>query len=407
MLFLITLLSLSAQAEERAYCGPLNGPNDVIECVKSQAPVAQALAEERDAGFDESKAATRWLNPQLYNQTLLGKSQGNDQYDIQVAINQTFEFGPKRSYKYRLAESLQTKASAEYTIGLGEELIQTGKDLLRLSQLQIEIAAVQEAVGAFTRLIGQFSGRPRLSPEQSVTLSVYRLSKGDFKVRENQLLNEQDEIYHRFKSRLNLDKDVLDRVAVVKKVTFPAVNGEDFPENTSPEVRAVEAGVLEASAALSLARSDVFSEIQIGPMVQFQTDGPYRSQLLGFQVTMPLPFWNQNGYGIQAAAQRHKAAEKRAVVRKDAVREEWKHLIENYGRLRKLLEDIPEQREAEANHRQSDAHISRGLVNSALVVESHRSLIELQKSRHSAELEALASYWHILIIQGKISEIRL
>jgi cobalt-zinc-cadmium efflux system outer membrane protein len=188
---------------------------------------------------------------------------------------------------------------------------------------------------------------------------------------------------------------------------FPEISVSDFPDGASPELKIVDADLSSAMANLSLARSDFFSDVKFGPMAQFDADGPARTQLVGFQLTIPFPLWNQNGYGVDAAAQKLKAAEIQSTVKKRSIREEWAQLVRNYNRLKILLKEIPSPDEIEARHRKVEGQIYRGLVSSALVVESHRSLIDLQKSRHEAELEALNTFWRILIIQGKIAEIHL
>lgn len=407
MLIALLLSSAVALADDSDVCGPLKSANDILECVKTRSPETLRLEQERDGALDEAKATRRWLNPIVNSQTMFGKNLGNDQYLIQVGLMQTIEFGPKRGYKNTLADSIEKRAGAEFTVNLGQDLFQTGADLVRLNQLKHEIGSVEEAIATFNKLIGQFSNRPRLSPEQEVSMSVYKLSRGDFLVRQNELVREKQEILIRFKSKLQLNESTLNAMDSNIKLSFPPLSKLDFPESTSPELKVIDADVTAAQASLNLERSDVFSEIQVGPLAQFNADGFQRDQFYGFQLNIPFPVWNQNGHGINSAAKRLKAAEIRADVKKRAVKEEWEQLIQNYGRLRDLLNSIPSLDDIEVRHKKVETQIYRGLVSSALVVESHRSLVDLQKSRHQSELAALLALWHVMIIQGKISEIRL
>lgn len=407
MLFLLLLFLAPAMAQENPVCGVLNSAHDLIECVKTKAPMVKSLEEDREATLSESRASRRWLNPQLTNQTLFGKQQGQSQLELQFGFWQSIELGPRWSYKSRLSESLETRAQAEYTLGLGNELVQTGQDLLRLSQLKTEVSSHQEAIGTLSRLLSQFSNRPRLSSEQEVSQSVYQMSQADIKIRLNTLISERDQIYHRFQSKLGLGEAKLEQLATLDRLNLPPIDVRDFPEATSPEVRVVDADLSSAMAEMSLARSDVFSSIQVGPMVQLQTEGLINSQLYGFQVQIPFPLWNQNGHGVDAAARKLKSAEIKSSVRKKAVQEEWNHSVENYERLKTLLAEIPTASELEKRHKKVEGQIQRGLVSSALVIESHRSLLDLQRSRHESEMTALATLWHIYIIQGKVSEIHL
>jgi cobalt-zinc-cadmium efflux system outer membrane protein len=407
VLFLLWILSLNAIAEEKNICGSLSKSDDVLECVKSKSPEAERLAQEKEASFNEAKATIRWLNPELQNQSLFGKNLGNEQAQIQIGLMQTIELGAKRSSKQSVADALELKAVANYQIGLGNELRQTGSDLVRLYHLKQELSSVEEALETFNKLIGQFNSRPRLGPEQEVTVSVYKLSKGDFLIRKNALLREQDEILGRFKSKLQLTQEQLNPILTHKDAVLPNIVDADFPDQTSPEIKAVDAETSSTLAGLSLARSDFFSDIKVGPLAQFNADGPLKSQLIGFQLTVPFPLWNQNGYGVDSAVQKLKAAEIQSTLKKRIIKEEWTQLVRNYARSKTLLKEIPSPDVIEIRHKKLESQIYRGLVSSALVVESHRSLVDVQKSRHEAELEALNTLWRIRIIQGKISEIHL
>ncbi len=407
MLFIFWVLSFPAFAEEKDVCGVLSKANDILECVRTRSPVAERLAQEKEATLNEASAGRRWLNPQISNQTLFGKNMGNEQAQFQIGIWQSIEFGSKSSYKREVSESLRQRADADFRIALGTELRQTGGDLVRLFQLNQELTSLEEAIFTFNKLIGQFASRPRLGSEQEVTLSLYKLSKGDFLIRKTGLLREQDEILARFKSRLELSESQIEAVLNQQKVNLPQIDIRGFPEESSPELRLVNSDLSSAYANLSLARSDVFSNIQVGPMAQFDSDGPLRSHLIGFQINIPFPLWNQNGYGVDAAAQRVRSAEIQNVMKKRSIHEEWMLLVRNYERLRELLNTVPSPNEIESRHTNVESHIYRGLVSSALVVETHRSLIDLQKRRHDAELDALNMLWRIYIIQGKTSEIHL
>ncbi len=406
MLFLMMLFSVNAFAENTNICGAVVSANEVLNCVKTNSPEIQSLNLERESMLSGSKAARRWLNPQITNQSLFDTT-ASSKYEVQLGVLQTLEFGAKRAYKRNLAESLEKKADASFQIGVGEELIATGADLVRFNQVNAEIESVNEAVKTFNQLVGQFANRPRLSPEQEVSVAVYRLSKGDFLIKRNSLDREKQEILIRFKSKLDLAESDLLRITQSIKINLPSVKVSEFPEESSPEMRRIESEVASSISDLSLARSDLFSELQVGPMAQFDADGATKRQMIGFQFNLPIPVWNQNGYAISAAAQKLKAMEIRSVVEKKAVREEWTRLHQNYEQFKTLLENVPSTNELESRHRKVEGQIYRGLVNSALVVESHRSLIDLQKSRHEAEVAALKTLWQIFLIQGKVSEIRL
>jgi cobalt-zinc-cadmium efflux system outer membrane protein len=380
-------------------------PNDVLQKIRERSPEATRLEQLRESALNESKAIRRWLNPVFTSQSLFSKFQSDSRSQIQLAVLQPIEFGARASFKSSLAEALSQRAQADYEWELGALLIQAGRDLFRLQQLKEEQSAIRESMLTYQKLIQQYQSRPRLSPEQEVSLSVYQLSRNDFLIREEAADREEEEIYARLKAQFDVNTDELKTISTSSLNLLNLKAGEWNGE--SPRLQIFDAEVKSSEAQVSLERAAVFSEIEIGPMFQMDTDGSQKAQWYGFQLTFPLPIWNQNGSGIDSAIQKRKAAEINRTVQTASLHQEVKLLTQNLSRYQTLLKQIPDSVLLETRHKKVEAQIYRGLVTSALVVESHRSMIEIQQSRHEIEMNLLTSIWKIYQIQGKSKEIQL
>ena len=406
MVFLILLLSQSALAGDSDVCISLVNYKSVLDCVSQHSPEIAKLSLERDAALSESHAIKKWINPEVWNQSLFGIN-GQQHSELQFGLWQTFELSSKWNYKNVLSKATEDKAAAMFAAGYGEEIRKVASDLVRLGQLQREIASLDEATQMFNRLLTQFSSSPSLAPDQEVSVSVYKLSKGDFSIRRNILLREQDEIEGRFRSKFQFTPDQIKKISYDGPIRLPDQETLDFKSDESPAFKIIDAELALTQANVSLAKSDYFSEVKLGPVAQLSSDAGIRSESIGFQVSIPFPLWNQNGYGIDTATKRLKAAEVGSQLRRLEIQDDWSRALRDYGRLKTLLNSIPSPNEMTAKHKKAENQIYRGLVNSALVVESHRSLIDLQKSRDEAELEAINIWWKILIFQGHPEEIQL
>jgi hypothetical protein len=129
--------------------------------------------------------------------------------------------------------------------------------------------------------------------------------------------------------------------------------------------------------------------------------------MYGIGLTLPFPVWNQNGYGKEGALKIQKANAISFENTKQEVSIESERLVNLYSKYKELLSQAPTQSEMELKHSRIDAQLIKGLVSSALVIEAHRSLLDVLKSRHETETNALETLWNIYRIEGSLQEITL
>ena len=58
-------------------------------------------------------------------------------------------------------------------------------------------------------------------------------------------------------------------------------------------------------------------------------------------------------------------------------------------------------------HEQAEKLFIKGVVTSSIVIETHRTSYELERSRHERELKALESMLSLYAIDGTIMEVEL
>jgi hypothetical protein len=127
-------------------------------------------------------------------------------------------------------------------------------------------------------------------------------------------------------------------------------------------------------------------------------------QLVGFNVSLPIPLFNANGAGRAAASAGVQAAESRRQfgLREQELQKE--ELLKVYEQSVKFLSTSLSHDEIERRHEDAEKLFMKGVVPSALVIEAHRTSYELERTRHERELKALEALLGLYAIEGTILE---
>lgn len=198
-------------------------------------------------------------------------------------------------------------------------------------------------------------------------------------------------------------EDVLRGVLPPSPVAWPIIPTKGTT-GSSPRARAAEAEVRTAEAELGVARSEAWPTVSVGPSVKLQKDGAAKGNLWGFNVGLSVPLFNVNGAAKEAASAGLRTTEAvRELVRlgEENVRVQAERV---YRQSVGLLSSTLSHQEVERAHHEVERLFSRGIVPSALVIEAHRSYLDLEKSRNDRERKALSTLLEIYTIDGRVME---
>lgn len=401
---MILWLALAASALADP-CQAPNSANDVLACAKLRHPELQNARLGTEQSQDLERVAGQIPNPELDSKAVFGKTLGDEQSDIEVSLTQTLELGGKRGDRVREAEAKTAQVALEAAVTEAKVIQELAVTLHRLRQISAEKEANQETLSTFNKLIGQYQSRPRLNPEQEVSLSVFRISKSDYIAKQTVLEEEERDLLLAVKIATGLELG--SRPALLPKAP------EKWPELGAPQLQAAEqsprfkladASVKIAEAQLDLAKGSSWPDLKIGPALQFEQDGPTRSQLFGVTLSFALPLWNVNGAGRAAAYKGIALAEStRSVIRTEENAKALEHLTAYRAAVKALTEGLSLS-ELHKRHSRMESLSFQGLISGALVIEAHRQMIDFQKTRHELELKAIQKLWAIYAAEGRISK---
>lgn len=403
----LILFPMMSTAETAGSCGPITNYKQVIACAESKSPDvirAELSVKEKTALTD---VAAQLQNPELSVESLTGTVDSEKRAETDLSLAFPIELGGKRSARKQIAGAEMSRAELELLQARAEVRKAVSIKLMRLRQIEGELDLIDESLQTFTKLVKQYDSRPALSPEQEVTLTVFKVAKSEYGFKRMEYDEELSSLESYFRVSTGLSLVDIKKVLPAKILKWPALNQEPGNLKDSPLVAIYEADIQVARGGLSKAQGDAWPTMSLGPSAKFSTEGGRDFQQWGVNLSLPIPILNANGAGKAAAEVSVQAAEQKKGLIIKKLESEREFLKEAYRKSVAALDANPNGHALESKHKKIEGFFLRGLVPSTLVIEVHRSLVDFEKTRNERELRAIEAYLDIQLIDGKVVELDL
>lgn len=368
------------------------------EYLNKQGPTLNLANKRKDQFTSEVELAKQRPNPEVDLNYLKGDQFGLDQNTAVLSIKHTIEFGSKREKRISKANAYSGLNSTQTDLSLYEANVDAAIAYQRIAQLQILINSVKEASVTFDKLVKKLASRKQLNPEEIVSLSTLRLASNEYKAQLNEIENE----------RLLL----LGKISFLTECNSPRINYYrlSFPNFLSNREQRNDTGLLQmedlkvklAIEELELQRSLGYSNIQLGPVVQYETQGRDEFVSVGIAITFDLPIFQTNTGGKLKALKELEAQTIESSNNKQMLQIERENLSSKYNRTLITYKNMPSLQDLEDKHIEVEKLFSRGLVSISMAIESHRQQVDFLKSLFDMENDLLVTYKNISLIDGDL-----
>lgn len=402
--FVISLALPFAHAQTD--CKDVKNYQKIIECAELRSPEVREAQMELDQARQQIRAAGQWRNPELGAESFSGKVGTENRSETDISLGVPIELGGKISARENVAKGQAATSEARLFESRSKVRTQVLLKLHRLRQVLHEQEIVDEAIGTFSKLVNQYAKRPALAPEQQISASVFQLSKGDYDLKKVSNADEILELDSFFKLNVGLGIDEIKKNLPHVPKAWPSIQKQEN-NRPSPRQRVLEAEVQTANAELSQAQSEAWPTLTVGPSIKMVKENGMSDQMMGFNVSLPLPIFNLNGGARSAAAAGVKLSETRRQIGLRGQELKRLELVRVYEQSVKILQGSLSHEEIEKRHTDAEKLFTRGVVPSALVIEAHRTSYELERTRHERELKALEALLNIYSIDGVLLEVNL
>jgi cobalt-zinc-cadmium efflux system outer membrane protein len=384
----------------------VSAPNNyqaLLNCAENRSPEIQNAKLEFEAAQKQVQAAGQWKNPEFAAETFRGRVAGETRAETDLSLGVPIELGGKISARKAVAQGEVSFAEAKLFEARAKVRAELYLKLHRLRQLLHEREVVDEAIGTFSKLIGQYSRRPGLSPEQQVSLSVFQLSKSEYDLKRSANLDEESALDSYFKLAVGFATDKVKNLVPQSPKRWPAFTASSNPRFSAKQ-RLLQAQVNAAQAEFQAAKSESWPTLTVGPSVKMVEESRASDQLVGFNVSLPIPLFNVNGGGRAAASANVQLAESRKQFGLREQELEKEKLLKIYDQSVKYLSTSLSHQEIERRHEEAEKLFIKGVVPSSMVIEAHRTSFELEHARHERELKALEALLGLYAIEGTLLE---
>ncbi len=401
-LLLMAIPFSSFGATSKVDCS-LQSYTELIACVQSRSSQVLISDQQLKSAQKREDIASQFLNPELEAESTLS---GAERSETSASLLFNIRLGGKKDALLSEARSEIEIASGNRDLGVSQSRLELMLSLYRLSHLKSEIALKEEAVQTFAKIINQFQKRPALSPEQDVSLSVFRMAHADDTLNLTKLKSDEEKLYQMFTAVTGIEKADIVRNLPPLKQNWPTIVTRAAVEE-SPQVRVALGELKLARSQLSLAEAEGIPDLKVGPVVKIAKEDGETLNFFGVGLSMPLPVFNRNGATRAYTSQKVIEAEMSAELAKRKITTTRNELENRYKQTTQSLKNSLSLSTLDRSHKQLERQFFKGIVPSALVIEAHRQVFDLTERRNASELEALESLGQILIIDNKFSEVIL
>jgi len=404
---ILSLLFLSfgkaALADDPNECKTINAAQDILQCALNRHPnvIAAEVEKVRDSKLID--IAKQRPNPEFGSRILGGQNGGSAKLNTEISLLHTLELGGKRKSRIDQAQVLANKSEIEVKKNKEEVALQTVLALYRLHQIKSEFARINETLETFNKILDTFKSRPKLAPEQDISRSSFGLSREEYKLKKIALIQEQTELVNRLEVATGISAPVILKHLPSSKNKWPnyiSVNSEES-SNASLEIARTEKKL--AKTNIEIAKSKTWPDLKIGPSFDTEyQEGSGSGFLGGINFSIPLPLLNRNK-GEKAYAQADQMrAEKNLDLLLKKTHSERQLLLKQYKNAVNGLRSIHPLGLLASEHQNIESFFERGMVTTALVIETHRQIYEITKTRNEQELSGIEALWRLYILDGRL-----
>lgn len=259
----------------------------------------------------------------------------------------------------------------------------------------------EEAYSTLGKILNLKLKRSSLSPEEEVEKETLILVMNDYKLKVSKLESEKINISRHLS--LYIEKDcLLNNKLLPKEINLVKKFDKNASFSKYSKLQKSISKLESAKMKLELEKSNTYPNLKLGPEFETEKTKGKSYQSIGLNISMELPLLNSNSGFKNQALEQIKSAEIEFNNRRKETAVDLESWIEKYYALAKNLRTITTNKELDRKHHKLDKLFKRGVISTALIIETHRQLIEYANTRFDFELGTVEALWNIYKINGTV-----
>jgi hypothetical protein len=255
-----------------------------------------------------------------------------------------------------------------------------------------------ETQSTYKKIIRQFEKRLSLGPEQEASLAVFRIAKKENDLKIESLEVERSQFVYQMASIAGCSELKL------PKLTHSSYRGSpnlEKSDSVSTAVKRLEAQAKSLELSFQSEIRSLTPDLSIGPVVIAGRDDEKNRLEIGVAASLPIGGQRQSvlGAGKTAELKARQSEIDLSISRIKIEREAW---MDQYRKSIRAMKGGLSTDEIAKTHRKLESLIQGERVSAALVIESHRQLLDHITTFTDLETKATEALWNIRYLDGKI-----
>lgn len=265
-------------------------------------------------------------------------------------------------------------------------------------RLEARREVLLETESTYRKIIRQYEARLTLGPEQEASLAVFRIAKKENDLKIEALEVEKSQWAYKLAALSGCAKAELPPAAPrALDLELPAAKSPGI----SPAIQRLEAKAKALDLSLEAEIQSYGSDLSIGPLVVAErSDDENRVQ---FGIAASLPIGGARSGVISTAKSAEQRARRSAAaweLRKLKIeREAW---LEQYQKSVQAMKGGLSREDFAETHKKLETLFQGERVSAALIIESHRQLLEHTEIFSDLEAKAWEAIWNIRYLDGAL-----
>jgi hypothetical protein len=363
--------------------------------IKTNGPLKKEFESKLELSISGTELAKQRPNPKLDFDYLRGDEFGLTKNTFSLSAIHTVELGSKRQKrldKALLDSQLQSKI---LKLSLYKQYVEKIKKYQRLGQLKVINEVLKEAISTFKKISNKLQTRKGLNPEERISLSTLKLATNEYKSKLNDSLNEYEVLKGEISFLLECSIGEVD----YKPFDFSAMpkGNKDFPGGV---IDLEKLKIKSAQANLEVEKSLGYSDLSIGPQIEYEQTGNDELYSAGFVLSFDLPLFHSNTGGKIVASKKLVAQKISSESKIKLLQIKVKKLRLKFNRSLDALSKMLDLKATERKHQEIERLFSRGIVSMALTIEAHRQNLDYITSRFETEMDLLDVIEEMILLTG-------
>lgn len=401
--FCIFSIKVFAQENEFLNCNKPSDANNLFWCLVKMSPDVRVQREDikvKEAGISE---ASQVPNPFYQVRVLKDRSGRGRNSETEGIFLHTLELGGKQGAREEVATSQRNISKVMYLNEMENAAVNIALKMYRLRQINTELDIVKENIKTYQTVLKQYKLVGRLSPEQSVSSSVYEVAQEENVLRREILQQEKSGIVTEFETILGVE-------GVINPNMLPNAK-QDWPEITFVKLDGAKKKLVDEQVELSiaeqqLAKSKAWPNLMVGPTVNY-AGGNQSASYVGIAIRGFFPLLNTNRGGRAKAANQVEKSKLYQMLQTKKLRKYAELQLKNYRSATKAISIAAKKIVIKKRHKDLHKLLHRGVVSAPLVIELHREVSDYYGRLHQQELKAVESLWALYALKGSLMDERL